>query len=60
MIKAILAWLLKNALFRIYTSTVPVGIRLGGHDLTGYPDCYIILHIEVGGQIVLLGYLQSA
>lgn len=59
MIKALLNWLLKGAIFHLYTSTQPVGRRLGGHDVPGIPDLYIILHIEVGGQIVVLGYFQK-
>jgi hypothetical protein len=59
MIKYILDWLLRNAKFRIYTSTVPVGRRLGGHDDPQLPDLYIILDIQVGGRIVLLGYFQT-
>jgi hypothetical protein len=60
MLSAILACLLKNATFNLYTSGQPIGRRLGGHDIPGIADCYIILHIEVGGQIVLLGYFQTA
>jgi hypothetical protein len=60
MLGAVIRWLLKNAIFRLYSSSVPIGIRLGGHDLTGYPDMYIILQIEVGRQLILLGYFQTA
>lgn len=60
MLKAIIAWLLKNATFNLYTSAQPIGRRLGGHDIPGIVDCYIILHITVSGQIVLLGYFQTA
>lgn len=60
MLRALLAWLLKNAIFRLYSSPTAIGRRLGGHDIAGCPDSFIILHIELGGSIVLLGYFQTS
>lgn len=60
MIKTLLGWLLKNATFSLYTSQQPIGRRLGGHDIPNVLDNYIILHIAISGQIVLLGYFQTA
>jgi len=56
MIRAILAWILKNASFSIYESPDPIGRRLGTHRL---PYNYIIIHIEVSHKIVLLGYFTK-
>ena len=58
MLRAILSWLLKNATFRLYVSPSPIGRRLGGFDITGIPDNYIILYIEVSGQVLLVGHFQ--
>jgi hypothetical protein len=60
LIKWILDWLLRNATFKLYTSPTPVGRRLGGHDIPGVVDVFIILDIRVGDRIVLLGYFQTA
>lgn len=60
MIKWILDWLLKNATFRLYTSNQPIGRRLGGHDIPGVLDSYVILDIRVGERIVLLGHFQTS
>ena len=59
MVKIILDWILRNAVFHIYTSTGPVGKRLGGHDFPQYVDLYIILDIRAGTKILVLGYFQA-
>ncbi|GEM_PF-5005694 len=60
MAKIILDWILRNAVFRIYTSPTPIGKRLGGHDKIKLPDLYIILDISAGTRILVLGYFQAA
>jgi hypothetical protein len=56
----VISWLLSNATFKLWTSPDPVGRRLGGHDLPGIPDAYIILDIRLHDCIVFLGYFQTA
>jgi len=59
-IKIILNWILKNAHFRLFSSTIPQGQRFGGHDVKGVVDSYIILEIIAAGRIVLLGHFQTS
>ena len=58
--KAILAWLLSIATLEIHTSDVPEGRRLGGTDIVGVPDKYIILHVSLKGIFVFSGFWQTA
>ena len=55
-----LAWLISHATFKITTSPTPEGNPLGGHDIQGVPDTYIIILIEVGPAIILHGYWQAS
>lgn len=55
-----IAWILKNATLKLYSSPTPAGKRLGGHDVTALPDTYFILDIRAGSKILLLGYFQTA
>jgi hypothetical protein len=59
MLERIVGWILRNATFRIYTSAVPIGRRLGGHDDPQLPDYFIILDIRAGARILVLGYFQT-
>jgi hypothetical protein len=59
-VRKVLAWLIAQASFKLYTSDTPIGTRLGGHDDTTLPDRYIILDIDLGTWHALLGYWQSA
>jgi hypothetical protein len=59
LLKAILNWILRNATFRLYTSPVPIGRRLGGHDDPLLPDLFLVLDIRAGGRILLLGHFQT-
>jgi len=59
MIKVILNWLLTKATFKLYASPTPIGRRLGGHDVAGVTDSYIILHIQVS-DILFLGHFQTS
>ena len=53
------AWLLQNASARIYTSSVPVGSRIGGADVPELPDVYFILDVRVANRILILGWFQA-
>lgn len=59
MAKIILDWILRNAVFRIYTSAQPIGKRLGGHHIPGVIDSYLILDIRVATRILVLGYFET-
>jgi len=60
MIKTILNWILSNATFKLYASPTPIGKRLGGHDVAGVTDSYVILHIQVRNTIIFLGHFQTS
>jgi len=60
MLKRLLAWLLRNAQFRLFLSDMPLGKRLGGHDVPGVPDKFLVLDIQLGGVVVFQGYFQAA
>lgn len=55
----VLSWLRNNATARIYSSRIPVGSRLGGKDVPELPDLFLILHVEVKGRILVLGWFQT-
>jgi hypothetical protein len=56
----ILNWILKRATFRLYISSTPLGRRLGGHDIPGVTDSYIILELVIAGVIAFTGYFQTS
>lgn len=56
----ILNWLLKRASFRLYTSSTPIGRGLGGHDIPGVTDSYIILELELAGVTAFTGHFQTS
>jgi hypothetical protein len=56
----ILNWILKRVTFKLYNSNVAQGRRLGGHDIPGVDDSYIILELTIGGLIAFTGYFQSS
>jgi hypothetical protein len=60
MLKAILDWILRNATFRLYNCAEPIGTRLGGHDIPGQVDTYIILDVRAGSRILILGWFQAS
>jgi hypothetical protein len=60
MLKAILNWILTKAEFNLYTSTIPIGRRLGGFDDPNLPDTYICLTICLDGHQVFSGYFQKS
>jgi hypothetical protein len=58
--KKLLEWVLSRATLRIYTSPSPLGRRLGGADIPGVTDAYIILEITIAGIVSFTGYWQTA
>lgn len=54
------AWLLRNAHARIYTSSVPIGSRIGGADVIELPDKYFILDVRIKTHIIVLGWFQAS
>lgn len=62
MIAKVLYWILNyaagNATARAYTSSAPVGQRLGGHDVSQVKDLFLVVDFRVANRIVLLGYFQ--
>ncbi len=53
-----LNWLVKNTDAKIYTSTTPVGSKLGGHDVVELQDRFLIFDARLAGRIIVLGYFQ--
>lgn len=60
MIKWILNNILGKAKLRIYTSHEPHGRRLGGHDIQGVSDSFIILEVSWSGPVVFEGHWQTS
>ena len=60
MLKKILNWILARTTFKLYNSSTPLGRRLGGHDIPGVTDSYIILELSLSGLIAFVGYFQTA
>lgn len=58
MIWKILEYLLKRVVFRVWTTQVALGRRLGGHNIPQLPDWFLMIEIRYSGHIVLLGHLQ--
>jgi hypothetical protein len=52
-------WVIGNATASVYTSLVPIGYRIGGHDDPNLRDWYIILDMRADQKILLLGYFQT-
>jgi hypothetical protein len=59
-LSTILNWILKRVTFKLYNSNVAQGRRLGGHDIPGVDDSYIILDLIIGGVIAFTGYFQTS
>ena len=55
-----LRWLLTNAGFNIYLSTIPRGTRLGGTDIVTIPDRFVILIVTHKTTEVFAGYWQTS
>ena len=46
--------------FNLYASDVPLGKRIGGHDIPQVKDKFMILHVGFKGLKDWTGYWQSA
>jgi hypothetical protein len=57
--KMILAWVVAHFTFSIHASTVPQGKYLGGHDIPGVTDAYVIIELSAAGIIEFTGYFQT-
>lgn len=58
-LRLLLNWLVTHTTFKLYNSSTPLGRRLGGHDIPGVQDAYIILELWVDGVISFSGYFQT-
>lgn len=62
MLLKVLYWVLNyaagHATAKVYSSPVPIGKRLGGHDVTQVANLFLIVDFRVDDRIVLLGYFQ--
>ena len=56
----ILNWILKRVSFRLYNSSTPLGRRLGGHDIPGVTDSFIILELQLKDVAVFVGHFQTS
>ena len=59
-VRWILNWIAKNAAVSLYTSPIPVGKRVGGHDIPQVKDLYIVLTVLIKQKPVWTGYFQAA
>lgn len=58
--RLLLNWVINHVTFKLYNSDRPIGRRLGGHDIPGVTDAYIILEFWVEGVISFSGYFQTS
>jgi len=56
----VLAWLINNCDFKLFTCRSSMGHRLGGHDDPNLPDLYIVIGIWYRERPLLVGYWQKA
>lgn len=60
-VKWVLNWIANNAKVKVslFTSHIPVGHRIGGHDITQVADCYIIFSVVFNDNALWTGYFQA-
>jgi hypothetical protein len=58
-IRWVLNWIANNAQVSIYTSSIPVGHRLGGHDIPQVANLYLVITILIKQKPVWSGYFQA-
>jgi hypothetical protein len=58
-IRWVLNWIANNAQVSIYTSSIPVGHRLGGHDIPQVANLYLVMTILIKQKPVWSGYFQA-
>lgn len=59
-LKWCLSWIASHGSLRLYTSPAPMGKRLGGHDIPGVVDLFVILDVRLNGRVIILGYFQAS
>jgi len=52
-IRWVLNYLVKNAKIHLFSSHIPIGKQLGGHDVIGVKDSWIVLTITVKDHIII-------
>jgi len=60
MVKWLINQLLTKAKLRIYTSSEARGRRLGGHNIQGVGDSFIILEVSWSGAVIFEGHWQTS
>jgi hypothetical protein len=58
-VRWVLNWIATNAKVSLYTSHVPVGHHIGGHDIPQVADCYIIFSVLFNNNTLWTGYFQA-
>lgn len=58
MIGKILEYILGKLSFRVWSSEVPEGRRLGGIDIPQVKDQYVMVEVRYGTRLILFGHLQ--
>jgi hypothetical protein len=58
-VRWVLNWIANNAQVSIYTSSIPVGHRLGGHDIPQVANLYIVMTVLIKQKPVWSGYFQA-
>jgi hypothetical protein len=58
--RMLLGWVIDHFRFNLSTSPVPKGKYLGGHDIPGVTDAYVIIELSAAGIIEFTGHFQTA
>jgi len=58
-VRWVLNWIASNAQASIYTSSIPVGHSIGGHNIPQVADLYIVLSVLIKQKPVWTGYFQA-
>jgi hypothetical protein len=53
-----LNYALKHGHISLYTSAVPIGTRLNGHDIPALADQYVIIDVGLNNTVKYQGYWQ--
>jgi hypothetical protein len=58
-VRWVLNWIANNATVSMYTSSIPIGHRLGGHDIQQVKDLYLVITVLIKQKPVWSGYFQA-